>query len=146
MLQLRFIGYPMEVCKFTERLNHFKNNEKPEAVLVIAKDQVLIKIIIAWTNLQIKQNDVLTELSSDSEKDTWVWLWENCRFSLADLRTIIGVPYSDSGLQKQLEPLIANRIIYPDGTVDSFVQRYLRNEVAKLFDGKARKRTKSDGN
>jgi uncharacterized protein YukJ len=130
---------------YSKKFNHFKNNEKPEVVLVIANDQVLIKIVVAWPNIEIKQIDKLTELSSDLEKDVWAWLWENCRFNLAELRAIISIPYSDAGLQKQLETLIANRIIYPDGTVNSFVQRYLRNEVAKLFESKAKKTKKSSG-
>ncbi|HJX36106.1 MAG TPA: hypothetical protein VJ280_04010 [Dehalococcoidales bacterium] len=41
-----------------------------------------------------------------------------------------------------MRPLIGNRILYPDGTVNSYVQRYLREKVINLFDKKTRKITK----
>jgi hypothetical protein len=41
-----------------------------------------------------------------------------------------------------LKPLIGNRIIYPDGTVNSFVERYLRERVVKLFEAKPKKSVK----
>jgi hypothetical protein len=39
---------------YTEKLAWFKHNAKPEAVLVIADNLELIKIIIAWPNLEVK--------------------------------------------------------------------------------------------
>jgi hypothetical protein len=38
-----------------------------------------------------------------------------------------------------MKPLIGNHIIYPDGTVNSFVERYLREQVIKLFEAKSKK-------
>ena len=46
-------------------------------------------------------------------------------------------------VERKLKPLVGNRVLYPDGTVNSFVQRYLRERVLKLFDAKPRKPTKS---
>jgi len=128
---------------YTEKLNWFKQNEKPEAVLMVADHQELIKIIIAWSNLEVKTPDELTELMSDSENEIWDWLWENARFSLTELKAKTGVPYSEFVLEQKMKPLIGNRILYPDGTVNSFVQRYLRSEVARLFEAKTKKVDKS---
>jgi hypothetical protein len=33
-------------------------------------------------------------------------------------------------------------VIYPDGTINSFVQRYLRDRVLKLFEAKPARSTK----
>ena len=46
-------------------------------------------------------------------------------------------------IEHKLKPLVGNRVLYPDGTVNSFVQRYLRERVLKLFDTKPRKSAKS---
>jgi hypothetical protein len=46
-------------------------------------------------------------------------------------------------VERKLKPLVGNRVLYPDGTVNSFVQRYLRERVLKLFDTKPRKPAKS---
>jgi hypothetical protein len=131
---------------YTEKLAWFKQNEKPEAVLMIANNPELIKIIIAWTNLEIKPVEKWTNLSDNSENDIWDWLWKNASFSLAELKAKAGVPYSESVLEQKMKPLIGNRILYPDGMVNSFVQRYLRSEVVKLLDTKLKKSTRSAKN
>ena len=41
---------------------------------------------------------------------------------------------------QELKKLIGNRILYPDGTVNSFVQRYLREKVLNLFEARPKKR------
>ncbi|MBI4334968.1 MAG: hypothetical protein HY673_27260 [Chloroflexi bacterium] len=129
-----------------EKLDHFKQNEKPEMVLVIADNPELIRIIIAWTNLEVKNADELTKHVGESENEIWEWLWKNARFNLADLKAKTCVPYSESVLESKMKPLIGNRILYPDGTVNSFVQRYLRERVLKLFEAKPKKVSKKTGN
>jgi hypothetical protein len=126
---------------YTEKLNWFKRNERPEAVLLVADNPDLVKIIVAWTSLDIKHADELAELSGDSEREVWDWLWQNTRFSIAELKEKAGIPLADWVVEKKIKPLIGNRIIYPDGMVNSFVERYFRERVIKLFERskKARK-------
>ncbi len=133
----------MSESLFAEKLAWFKQNEKPEAVLVIAENQEFIKIIVAWSNLEVKHADNLTDLIGESENEIWEWLWENTRFGLMELKTTAGTPYSESVLEQKMKPLIGNRILYPDGTINSFVQRYLREQVVKLFEAKSKKVTRS---
>lgn len=129
----------MSENQFVEKLARFKQNEKLETVLVIADNPELIKIIIAWISLEVKPADKLTKLTADSENE----VWENTRFSLTELKAKTGAPYSESVLGQKMKPLTGNRIIYPDGTVNSFVQRYLREQVVKLFEAKPKKTRKS---
>ncbi|OGN88088.1 MAG: hypothetical protein A2158_03630 [Chloroflexi bacterium RBG_13_46_14] len=130
---------------FCEKLNWFKENEKPETVLVIADNQELIKIIVAWTNLKVRIADDLTALSGESENEIWDWLWKNTKFNLSELKLITGTSLSETGLKDKMNPLIGNRILYPDGTINSYVQRYLRERVLKLFEAKPKKSTKKTG-
>lgn len=123
---------------YLEKLAWFKQNEKPEVVLIIADHPELIKIVIAWNNLNIGRIGKLTELNSESHNEGWEWLWENTTYSRAELKERSGVA-SEVSLEGKMKPLIGNRILYPDGTVNSFVQRYLREQVVKLFEIKARK-------
>lgn len=125
--------------KFTEKLDYFKQNEKPETVLLIADKPELIRIIITWTSLDIKQVEKLTELSSSSEREIWEWLWQNISFSLAELKEKADISSADYVLMNKMKPLIGNHIIYPDGTVNSYVQRYLRERVVKLFEARPKK-------
>jgi hypothetical protein len=127
---------------FIEKLHWFKQNEKPEVVLVIADNPELIKIIIGWTNLEVRHTDSLLELNNTSENEIWKWLWKNTKINLTELKEKTGVPYSESVLESKLKPLIGSRILYPDGTINSFVQRYLRERVLKLFESKLNKPNK----
>ena len=121
---------------YAEKLACFKQNEKPEVVLLVADNLERIKLVIAWTTMHVKQTKKLSELGSESENEIWVWLWENADYSRKELMEKIGVSLSEVGLERKLKPLIGNRVIYPDCTVNSFVQRYLREQVVKLFEAK----------
>ncbi|MGD0856440.1 MAG: hypothetical protein ABSA18_11620 [Dehalococcoidia bacterium] len=127
---------------YAEKLRWFKLNEKPESVLLIADNPELIKITIAWTNLEVRTATKLTELVGESENEIWEWLWKNTMFSLTELRLKADVPYLESVLEGKMRPLIGNRILYPDGTENSFVQRFLRERVLKLFETRLKKSTK----
>ena len=128
---------------YAQYLARFKQNEKPEAVLVIADEPERIRIAIAWTNLDVRHAATLTEQSGESNGEIWSWLWDNSLYSLQELMARVGVSLSEATFRKRLDPLIGNRVLYPDGTVNSFVQRYLRERVLKLFDAKPRKPAKS---
>ncbi len=132
----------MKEDPYAEKLAWFKQNERPEAVLLIADEPDRIKIVIAWTSLDVKRAKKLTNLKGESENEVWAWLWENAEYSRKELVVKIGVPLAESGLENKMKPLIGNRILYPDGTVNSFAQRYLREQVVKLFEAKPRKPAK----
>lgn len=123
-----------------EKLAWFKQDENPEAVLFVADDSELMKIVVAWTTLDVRPSPKLTSLPDELGRKGWDWLWANADYSVADLaeRSGLTVPL----VERKLRPLIGNRVLYPDGTVNSFVQRYLRERVLKLFDAKPRKSTK----
>ena len=127
---------------FVEKLAWFKQNEKPEVVLLIANVPERTQFVIAWMNIKISLADKLNELVSTSENDIWEWLWQNTIYSRDELIEKIGISFSYSGLENKMRPLIGNRILYPDGTVNSYVQRYLREKVVNLFENKPKRSTK----
>ena len=55
-----------------------------------------------------------------------------------------GLSVSESLVERKMKPLIGNRVLYSDGTVNSFVQRYLRDRVLKLFEPKLKKQKPKD--
>jgi hypothetical protein len=132
----------MSESLYTEKLNWFKQNEKPETVLLIADNPDRIKLVIAWTNSNIEQSKNLTTLCGRSENNIWDWLWENTNYSKKELKEKGDIP-SEVVLENRMRPLIGNRIIYPDGTTNSYVQRYLREQVVNLFGTKSKKPMKS---
>ncbi len=130
----------MVIDLFAEHLQRFKGKEYPEAVLLVADDPEFTKIIVAWTTLDVRMVNRPSPLAGQSDREIWDWLWANARYSLADIAEMsnLTVPL----VERKLKPLIGNRVLYPDGTVNSFVQRYLRERVLKLFDATPRKPVK----
>jgi hypothetical protein len=125
---------------FSETIQHFKQSEAPEAVLLVADDPTLTKIVVAWNNLDVRPVNKPRRLPDESEHEQWGWLWANVTYSIEELAERSGL--TAALIERKLKPLIGNRILYPDGTVNSFVQRYLRERVLKLFDAKPRKPAK----
>jgi len=125
---------------YAEKLAYFKENEKPEVVLLIGDDLDLIKIILAWTNTTVMRAKKLTPLRGDSESEVWEWLWKNAVYSREELIAKSALP--EYSFEKKITPLIGNRVLYPDGTVNSFVERYLRDRVLKLFEAKPKRPAK----
>lgn len=127
---------------YLEKLAWFKQNERPETVLLVADNPERIKLVVAWANLDVRRAERLTELTGESENEVWDWLWKNTKYSRKELIEKTGIPFSESDLDSKMRPLIGNRILYPDGTVNSFVQRYLREQVLKLFEAKPKRPVK----
>jgi hypothetical protein len=131
----------MSESSYVEKLNWFKQNEKPETVLLVADNPDRIKLIIAWTNSNAEPSKNLTTLDGESENNIWDWLWKNTNYSKMELKEKSDIP-SEVALENKMRPLIGNRIVYPDGTVNSYVKKYLREQVVNLFGTKSKKPTK----
>jgi hypothetical protein len=122
---------------YAQKLAWFKQNERPEVVLLLADDPESTKIVVAWTSLDVRSVGNISRPPGESEQEMWGWLWANARYSLDDLAEKSGL--TARLVERKLKPLIGNRVLYPDGTVNSFVQRYLRERVLRRFEAKPRK-------
>jgi hypothetical protein len=122
---------------FQEKLNWFKRNERPEALLAVADDPELARLAAAWTFTAVRPKRTRSTLKGETPCEIWNWLWENVEFSCEELIESSGVHAFTS--REQIVRLIANRVIYPDGTVNSYVRRYLRKRALGLLDAKPKK-------
>jgi len=121
---------------YADRLARFKGNERPEAVLLVADDPELVKVIVAWSNTVVRAAEPISVLKENSEDHVWKWLWDNARYSRAELLSRIAL--HEREFDRKWKILVGNRVLYPDSTVNSFVQRYLREKVLNLFNAKPR--------
>ena len=53
----------MDASIFYDRLNHFKQNERPEVVLLLVNNPDLVNIIVAWTSTDVKPRNPFPEIS-----------------------------------------------------------------------------------
>ena len=117
---------------FSQKLAEFKAQENPEAVLLLADAPELVRVAVAWTSTAAGPLKEFTQPpANDDPHAWWNWLWENTAYCRRELGRKTDL--ADYHLDRALRVLIGNRALYPDGTVNSFVQRYLRDKVLKLF-------------
>ncbi len=126
--------------EYYEELARFKEREQPEVILFLADDPTLPKIAISWSTLSIRPLGNMSPLPGKTDNEIWEWLWENTEYDFTELAEKAGIP--EYLLGGKLNSLIGNRILYPDGTINSFVQRYLREKVLRLFKEKPKGQTK----
>lgn len=108
---------------YAQKLAWFKQNEKPEAVLSVDGNPERINIVVAWTNVEIRRVEKITGMSGESDNEAWEWLWKNSHYSSAELMEKSGLRPSEAVLANKMKPLVGNRVLYPDGTLNSSVQR-----------------------
>lgn len=120
-----------ERAPFVNTLSSFRDNEDPEPVLLLANHDVLTRITAAWPQVRLHRAQVDSPVPLN-RAEQWRWLWEHVRYSIADVAVVSGI--SERSASRFLPQLIANRLIYPDGTLHSFARRLLRDRVLKLFD------------
>ena len=124
----------MSRSAYEEELKRFRQSERPEAVLLLANDKEYINMVVAWTSTSVKRKRRVGKRRTASQADTWEWLWENVQFSREELMSKSQVP--PKRFEPKLNALIANRVLYPDGSVNSFVRRFLTQKVLKLVGAK----------
>lgn len=118
----------MKKDKWADWLADLKRHEKPEAVLMLAGSAELMRIAVAWSGTPVVRKK---RLSTCREDDIWRWLWDNANYSREEF--LRRLPVTPERANRMFESLVANRVLYPDGTVNSFVQKYLQERVLSLF-------------
>ncbi len=116
---------------WSKRIEVLKKQEKPETVLVIAGSAELIRVVVAWTGIQTERKKRLTACEGTDDESVWHWLWKNTVFP-EDL-FYSRVPGCRKKAEQNFAVLVANRVLYPDGSTNGFVERYLREKVLALF-------------
>lgn len=121
----------MKTDAWTKVLNEFKDKERPETVLMVAGNPELLRIVVAWQATVSCRAEKLTKRTGTTEHELWHWLWENAVYSKTDLLNQISG--NKTTAEQRFKSLVAGRVLYPDGTLNSFVGKYLRKRVLSLF-------------
>jgi len=100
-----------------EAIRSAKENEQADVVLLIADNPDAQRMVVAWKNVPRKHKKTTETLNSLEEA------WEKTDYDIEEWASISKV---HSGLARDIAKMvIANKIIYPDGTTNQFVQKYL---------------------
>lgn len=110
-------------------LQSFKDEETPESILLVAGSGELTRIAVAWTSAETKRTKRLSPRRGETSSELWDWLWRNTEFSREVF--LARIPCAGPKTAKNFDTLVANRVLYPDGTVNRFLQQYLRGRVIR---------------
>jgi len=124
---------------YQSELDLFKAKESPDSVLLL--DAGLWRFLIAWKNLQVSRRRRLTTPGGHDERSMWEWLWENASFSVNELALLAGASAKEA--EEKLNMLSGVRIVYPDGTLNGYVEKLLKARVVMLFKRAQLPRTKA---
>jgi hypothetical protein len=110
---------------FEEIIEDFRQKEQIEdALCLIGKDDLadgLRKLAVAWGKIRINRTDRTDRTDKtnkkQSENEIWNELWDQVEYDFDEIKKISGVRI---GIEQKMDILIGNRIIYPDGTINSF--------------------------
>jgi len=116
---------------WSARLTEFKQREKPETVLMVAGSADLMRIAVAWPGTLVVKKRRVLPCRCDEPESMWRWLWDSVAFSKEEF--FGRVPGATEKTEQKFAALVANRVLYPDGTLNSFVEKYLQERVLTLF-------------
>lgn len=114
---------------YARELDWFKANELPECALLV--DDSLLRFLVAWKRLAVTRTKRLTRVTKRNKAGLWQWLWQNAVFSLEDFAVLTGASVPTATARFKM--LSGNAMIYPDGTLNSYVDKLLKARTVLLF-------------
>lgn len=109
--------------------------EAAESVLFL-QDPAACRMAASWKRLP----RVIAECGPPPEgtDDRWAWLWDQVQYDIADWARLAAVPVPEARAAAHV--LAANRVVYPDGSMNRFARRWLSERVAAMVQKERRKR------
>ena len=98
-------------------LQQLKNNETPLELIILSKPN-LCEFLIAWKN---------SDISCDESA------WDSCVYDIEQIALLSALRVGDAKIiMKQLQGLA---LIYPDGTINSYAEKYLTLRAKSTLKG-----------
>jgi hypothetical protein len=121
-------------------LTPFRETERPEAAYVIVKNEVAKRLLSAWpSNIgswRVPKKEPPPGLESGAAtREVWEWIWRGMILSEKFIRWICQVTGADQvTAMREYELLVANRLIYPDGTTHAMASSVVRAELMERYE------------
>jgi hypothetical protein len=108
---------------FGEVLSHFKKTETPESIVPLVENDALRNAVVAWRSVVISYSDN-EECTEVKEAEQWKWMWTKVRFDQHEFGIVAGAKPQD--VSNLICRLTGFRLIYPDGTINTFAAKFLQ--------------------
>jgi len=103
---------------FQQELLRFKANESAMAVALVEQDKDLATLVAAWGQVPVTN---ISPPPGVEALDPWARLWSQVAVDMRALAEATGLRRPQETLAKAK----ANRIVYPDGTINQHVGNFL---------------------
>lgn len=123
-------------------LASFKNSASPVTLNSIVRDENMVQFLSCFLAVGCDLQTETEEPAPESRSELWLWLWSHCTFDLDALVHSYG--QTEEYTLNKLAQAKMNQWIYPDGTVQKYIDQYLKALIAAEFSelaGKTRKKT-----
>jgi hypothetical protein len=107
--------------RLEEMIADAKETEVADGVLMLS-DSSLCQVLLAFKHVAI-------ELNRPADVTCWKHAWGCCRFDYDELGALAGVSIGECRLA--IRRLSGLGLIYPDGTINQFADKYLKGLTAK---------------
>jgi hypothetical protein len=107
---------------------------------LLVQDADARRVAVAWEGMPVKWRAPPWAAKSDGGNADWDRLWKSLDLSLRELGTRAGLPLAPT--VRVFEMLRANRLVFPDGTLDAAAARLLDALAAEHLRTTAKKRAK----
>jgi hypothetical protein len=126
-----------QIGNLSDLLEPFKSDEESfvHTTIMLTGDRESQKLLSTWSMSPISWNMPPGNPPED-KRELWDWLWKGVRIDWEDFSARTGI--TSSRLQRLYEPLRANRLLYPDGTLPGHATALLRAEIKKSLPKKER--------
>lgn len=109
--------------RYLSLIEFFKEQDSPEKIIFIADDVELTKIVLSFKNVECRF------VENENKSEDWKSLWECTEIDKKGLTEITNV--NPDILERYLNVLIGNKIIYPDGMISENVLKFINMSVMK---------------
>jgi hypothetical protein len=99
-----------------------RQNERADVVLLIAENPDAQRLLVSWRNLPRKV------AKRKKEPATLAEAWDQLAFDIGEWTKISDVLTGQGRMLSAM--LIANNLVYPDGTVNGHIEKYFETLVA----------------
>ena len=126
------------MVSFGEVLKDFKDNEEPDSIVPIIENEDLRNGIVAWKSVQVQYRGTAAQGCEDKDSvKRWDWMWAQITFDQGKFGVVAGIKAQE--VQSLLARLIGLRLIYPDGTINTYARQYLQSIIVSRLKISGRK-------
>lgn len=108
--------------KFLKEIEKFKQADDVNKIIIVADDIPAVKILLFISNIDfdfIADNDI-----TDTD---WDSLWKCVKYDKTKLYKISS--YNSTTVDRYINILTGNKIIYPDGSISENIKKYIQSIV-----------------